>query len=124
MTTRNKFNSIIETNKKAYSSLKGARFRNIILIIICAAGVVLHYLHFGKLYNFFLLGLIFYVLTSLFMDMKTKKEIIKLKCPKCEKELDYLLLGQDYNPQDDYTAFPVTIKQCPFCKFDFDVNTD
>ena len=124
MTAREKLNSIIEINRKDLYFLKRMgvfvpfpmmiNFTFIIILILIGIGIN----------NFIRIPLILICIIPLLFRLWIKKRMKKLECPKCNKNLDYLFLGRDYNPQCDYSAFPLNIKQCPFCKFDLDGETD
>jgi len=126
MTTREKLNLTIESNKIALGKIKKMSVNCTIAAI--AALIILWTLDiFGGNSTFIslikLLPLLI-VLVPVIIIFRIKKSMNKLLCPKCKNDLDYLFISKDYNPKCDYTAFPPDINKCPFCKINLDDNID
>jgi len=70
------------------------------------------------------LGLLIACAIPFIIIFRVKRAMNKLLCPKCGKNLDYLLLSKDYNPKGVYSTFPSDIEKCPFCSLNLDDEID
>jgi hypothetical protein len=131
MTAREKFNLSIESNRKELNTIKKTGIYStlsLVTVLIAINTQSVFFSHSHRLSLIISLIVLAFALASgipiFIISYKAEKARKKLVCPKCNTSLDYLLMSNDYNPKRDFTAFPSSISNCPFCKINLDDKID